>query len=107
MTFVTKLTLRGGDQAVLDETVDEIATFVSRKGAELKGPHPKPPTKLRVPLYRTLAGGEERFPDWEYTVYTRHIEIVGHDAVARAVAERDLPPSVFVSITVEQVNSPR
>ena len=107
MPFVTKLTLRGGDQAVLDETVDAIAAFVSRKGAQLKGPHPKPPTRLRVPLYRQLSPARGKFPAWEYTVYTRDIEIVGHDAVARAVAEWDLPASVFVSITVEQVNSPR
>ena len=105
MTFVTRLTLQSGDRIVLDETVAEIKTFVSRKGAEMKGPHPKPPTAVRAPRLKRLDDTDDRFEDWCYTVYTRNIEIVGHDTVARAVASQGFPNSVHVSVEIEQLRS--
>lgn len=102
MTFVTKLTLQSGDRAVLDRVVDEIATFVERKGAEMKGPHPSPPETLRVPQHKRTTGGDS-FGSWSYTVYTRTIEIVGHDSVARQVMDRKRPAGVHLGVEVEQV----
>ncbi|MDL5361889.1 uS10/mL48 family ribosomal protein [Halalkalicoccus sp. NIPERK01] len=102
MTFVTKLTLQSGDRAVLDRVVGEIADFVERKGAEMKGPHPSPPETLRVPQHKRTTGGET-FGSWSYTVYTRTIEIVGHDEVARRVTDRDLPAGVHLGVEVEQI----
>ena len=102
MTFITKMTLESGDRVVLEETVDEIKAFVSGKGVELKGPHPRPPVNYRIPIQKRLDADSGRFADWRYTVYRRDIEIVGRDDVARAVATRDFPRSVHVSITVDQ-----
>jgi ribosomal protein S10 len=100
MPFVTKLRLQSGDRAVLDSVVADIKAQAERKGAELKGPHPMPPTELRVPQYRAVGG--DTFDPWAYTVYTRTLEIVGHDEFARAVAERSFPDSVHVSAEIEQ-----
>ena len=105
MTFVTRLSLQSGDRIVLDETVAEIKAFVSRKGAEMKGPHPRPPTAIRAPRLKRHDDIDHRFNDWSYTVYTRDIEIVGHDAVARSVASRTFPGSVHVSVEIEQLRS--
>lgn len=105
MTFVTKLTLRSGDRDVLDATATEIKSVVSRKGAELKGPHPRPPTTYRVPLSKRLSGDGRTFDPWRYTVYARDIEIVGYDSVTEAVATRDFPSSVRIAIEVERLGS--
>lgn len=104
MSFVTRVTLRSGDRVALDETVADIKEFAKRKGAELKGPHPRPPDEVRVPLSKHLGPGD-RFRDWTYTVYTRDLEIVGHDAVAREVATWSFPRSVHVAVEVERVRS--
>lgn len=105
MSFVTRMTLRSGDRVVLDETVNDIKSFVSRKGAEMRGPHPKPPRKCAVGLPKRLTGDGPRFRNWSYTIYTRELEIVGHDAVARAVASRDFPSSLQVVVEIEQLRS--
>lgn len=103
MTFVTTLTLQSGDRAALDDVVDDIAAFVERKGAELRGPHPRSPETLRVPQYKRLAEGGGEFDAWSYTVYTRTMEIVGHDAVARRVAGWSFPTGVHVEAEVERI----
>jgi len=105
MPFVTKLRLQSGDRGALDAVVTDIKETATRKGAELKGPHPKPPTELRVPLYKRV-DSEDTFDPWAYTVYTRTIEIVGHDEFAREVAGRSFPDSVHLSAEVEQVRGP-
>jgi small subunit ribosomal protein S10 len=102
MPFVTKLRLQSGDRVALDGVVTDIKETATRKGAELKGPHPKPPTELRVPLYKGV-GSDGTFDSWRYTVYTRTIEIVGHEEFARSVAERSYPDSVHVTAEIEQV----
>jgi len=104
MPFVTTLRLASGDRAVLESVVADIKAAASRKGAEFKGPHPEPPTELRVPQYVDLEPGDT-FEPWAYTVYSRVVEIVGHDAFARSIAERDFPDSVHVSASIEQVGS--
>lgn len=103
MSFVTRMTLRSGDRVVLDETVADIKAFVSRKGAEMRGPHPKPPIKRSVRLPKRLSADAGDFRDWTYTVYTRKLEIVGHDSVARDVATRSFPPSLQVIVEIEQL----
>ncbi|QCC49741.1 uS10/mL48 family ribosomal protein [Halapricum salinum] len=102
MPFVTKLTFQSGDRQVLDDVVDEIKASAARKGVEHKGPHPQPPDDFRVPQSKTLTDDHNRFDAWNYTVYTRTVEIVGHDEFARSIAGRDLPDSVSVEVEVDQ-----
>ncbi len=102
MPFVTKLTFESGDRHMLEDVVEQIKTDAARKGVEHKGPHPQPPEDLRVPQSKTLLDSGDDFGAWNYTVYTRTIEIVGHDEFARSVAGRDLPPSISVEVEVQQ-----
>lgn len=103
MPFVMKLTLASGDGEMLDAVVGDIKAAAERKGVELKGPHPKPPTQLRVPLYKRVgAGDEDTYEPWSYTVYTRTIEIIGHDDFARAVTEDTYPDRIHVTAEIEQ-----
>jgi ribosomal protein S10 len=103
MTFVTKLRLRSGDREVLDRVVEDIRSTAERKGAELKGPHSRPPDRLQVPQYKSLEAVAE-YPGWDYTVYARDLEIVGHDDLARRIAGRDFPSSIHVEVEVERQN---
>ncbi|MFB6298106.1 MAG: 30S ribosomal protein S10 [Salinirussus sp.] len=102
MPFVTTLRLQSGDGAVLDRVVDDIKARAERKGAQLKGPHPKPPTELRVPQHKRV-DGSGTFAPWTYTVYTRTVEIVGHDDFARSVAEQSFPDRVHVTAEIDRV----
>lgn len=105
MTFVTRLTLQSGDRAALDGIVDDIKQTAERKGAQLKGPHSHPPKKLRVPQRRRLHADDERsFSAWDYTVFSRELEIHGHEGFARSVAGRDFPDSLHVEVEVEQIH---
>lgn len=104
MTFVTKIRLQSGNRPALETIVDEIRTTAERKGAELRGPHSAPTERLRVPQYKSTTGDESRqFQSWDYTVYTRHFEIVGHNDVARQVTELDFPEGVHVEVELEQI----
>ena len=104
MTFVTRLTLQSGDRAALDGLVDDIKSTAERKGAALKGPHSHPPEKLSVPQHqRVHADDDRRFSSWTYTVFTRELEIHGHDELARNIAQREFPDSVHVEVEVEQL----
>jgi ribosomal protein S10 len=102
MPYVTTLTLTSGDHHRLDDVVADIKERAERKGVELKGPHPKPPRELRVAQSKTLGPGEKRFDPWNYTVYTRTIEIIGYDDFAREVTEDEFPAGVHVEVGVEQ-----
>ena len=102
MPFVTTLTLQSGNRHVLDDVVTEIKETAERKGVELKGPHPEPPDQRRVPQLKRLAPGGGEFDSWNYTVYTRTIEIIGHDEFARSVAAQEFPTAVHVSAEVDQ-----
>ena len=104
MPFVTTLRLTSGDRHVLESVVTDIKAAAARKGAEIKGPHPKPPTELRVPQYTDLVPGDT-FDPWHYTVYTRVVEIVGHDDFAREITQRDFPDAVHVAADIEQVRA--
>lgn len=105
MTFVTRLTLQSGDRAALEGVVDDIKATAERKGAPLKGPHSHPPEKLSVPqLCRLHADDDRRFSSWTYTVFTRELEIHGHDDLARDIAARDFPDSIHVEVEVEQIH---
>ena len=92
---------------VLDETVDDLKQFITRKGAELTGPHPRPPTDISVDLPKRLSANGEQFPSWGYTVYTRDMEIRGHDGLARAVATRQYPDSIHVRIELDKIGPVR
>ena len=104
MPFVTKLQLHSGDGDALEGVVTDIKERAERKGVELKGPHAKPPTRLRVPQHKRV-DGDGSFDTWEYTVYRRSLEIIGHDEFARTVTERPYPDSVHVSAEIEQVRA--
>ena len=101
MPFVTRLTLQSGDGDLLDSVVAEIKERAERKGVELKGPHPKPPSKHSVPQYKCV-GSEETFSDWEYTVYTREVEIIDHNEFARNVTEQGFPDRIHITADIEQ-----
>ena len=104
MTFVTRLTLQSGDRAALDSVVSDIKTTAERKGAALKGPHSYPPEKLSVPQHQRLHADDERqFSSWTYTVFTRELEIHGHDGIARNITEREFPESIHIEAEVKQV----
>ncbi|HMB50801.1 uS10/mL48 family ribosomal protein [Natronoarchaeum rubrum] len=102
MTFVTKLRLQSGDRAVLDSEVEDIKDTAERKGAELKGPHSKTTQRMQVPLSKDTTGGG-RLGSWDYTVYSREVEIVGHDDLARRLAAREFPEPIHVEVEVEQI----
>jgi ribosomal protein S10 len=102
MPFVTRLTLQSGDGELLDSIVTDIKERAERKGVELKGPHPQPPADYRVSLSETLTTAGEVFDTWRYTVYTRTVEIVGHDEFARSVAGEDYPDRIHVEAEVQQ-----
>ena len=105
MTFVTRLTLQSGDRAALDGIVTDIKENAERKGAALKGPHSHPPRKLSVPQRcRLHADDDRRFESWTYTVFTRELEIHGHDNLARNVAQQEFPDSVHIEAEVEQIH---
>jgi len=101
MTFVTKLIFQSGDRAVLTETVDELKQLVERKGGQCKGPHTSPETRLTVAQYQTLQPGDS-FPNWEYSVYERRIDIHGAEHIANEVGHMAFPDSIHVEIEVEQ-----
>jgi ribosomal protein S10 len=104
MTFVTRIRLQSGNRPALENVVDKIRSTAERKGAELRGPHSAPPERLRVPQYKSTAGEQTRqFQSWDYTVYARQLEIVGHNDVAREVTEFDFPEGVHVEVELEQV----
>ncbi|MFB6182970.1 MAG: 30S ribosomal protein S10 [Haloarculaceae archaeon] len=102
MPFVTKLTFQSGDRRTLDAVVDDIKKRAERKGAELKGPHPQSPIELRVPQSKHLSPDGGRFAPWEYTVYVRTIEVVGHDEFARSVTEQSFPDGIQIEAEIEQ-----
>ncbi|PSP34439.1 30S ribosomal protein S10, partial [Halobacteriales archaeon QH_10_67_22] len=85
-----------------DDVVDNVKGRAERKGAELKGPHPQPPTDHSVPQSRRLAADGGEFDPWHYTVYTRTVEIVGHDDFARDVTGDDYPDRIHVEAEVQQ-----
>lgn len=101
MPFVTRLTLKSGDGSLLESVVDDLKVQAERKGVELRGPHPKPPRKFSVPLYKA-GRGSGTFDPWKYTVYTRVVEIVGHDEFARTVTERSYPDRIHITADIEQ-----
>jgi len=101
MTFVTKLRFQSGNRYELESAVDDLKAMIERKGAECKGPHADPPEQIAVPQHRRLQPGEE-FPAWDYTVYSRKLEIHGNDHIAREVGHMDFPESLHVEIEVEQ-----
>ena len=108
MTFVTRLTLQSGDRAALEGIVEDIKSTAEKKGAALKGPHSRPPERLSVPQHRRLHADDDRtFSSWDYTVFTRELEIHGHDNLARNVASQNFPDSVHIEAEVKQIHSSR
>jgi ribosomal protein S10 len=103
MPFVTRLTLQSGDGELLDSIVTDIKERAERKGVELKGPHPKPPSRYGVPQFKDHSATDS-FGNWEYTVYTRNIEIIDHNEFARTVAEREYPDRIYITADIEQYN---
>lgn len=107
MTYVTKITLKSGDRVVLDETAANIKAFAKRKGADLTGPHPRPPVERSVPLPKQLGADGDRFQFWTYTVYRRDLEVKGHDGLARTIAAYEYPEQIHVSIELDRTGTIR
>ena len=104
MTFVTRLTLQSGDRETLDRIVTDIKKAAEKKRAAQKGPHSHPPSKVTAPRHRRLhADDERRFSSWTYTVFTRELEIHGHDPLAREIAAEGFPQSIHAEVEVEQI----
>ena len=103
MPFVTTLELTSGDRGALDRVVEDIKESASRKGVEFGGPHPGQPHEQPAPQSKRLSATGDRFADWTYTVYSRTIEIVGHDEFARSVAGGAFPAGVHVEVEIDQV----
>jgi small subunit ribosomal protein S10 len=103
MPFVTKLALTSGDRGALERVVGDIKETAARKGVEFGGPHASQPRQQRAPQSKRLSTTGGRFSDWTYTIYSRTIEIVGHDEFARSVAGGEFPAGVHVEIDIEQV----
>ncbi|MFB6251003.1 MAG: 30S ribosomal protein S10 [Halobellus sp.] len=100
MTFVTKLRFQSGNRYELESAVSDIKSMIERKGAECKGPHADPPERIAVPQYRRLQPGDE-FSSWDYTVYSRRLEIHGNDHIAREIGHMEFPESLHIEIEVE------
>lgn len=104
MTFVTRIRLQSGNRPALERVVEQIRSTAERKGAELRGPHSEPAERLDVPLHKTTSGDNSgTFRSWDYQVFTRQLEIVGHNDVARRATEIDFPSGVHVEVELEQV----
>ncbi len=104
--FVTTLTLQSGDRAVLERVVGDIKRRAERKGVELKGPHAETPADVSVPQSKRCDADGPRFSPWDYTVYIRRLEVVGHDEFARSVAEDPFPEGIHLDVDVERVSAP-
>ncbi len=106
MPFVTTLTLQSGDRDVLERVVGGIKHRAERKGVELRGPHAESPVDVSVPLPKRLDADSEVFRNWQYKVYERRMEIVGHDDFARDVAGQTFPEGIHLDVDVERVSTP-
>ena len=106
MPFVTTLTLRSGDRAVLERVVGNIKERAERKGVELKGPHAASPVDYSVPQSKRLSASGARFSPWRYTVYVRRMKVVGHDEFASDVAQEPFPDGVHLDVDIERVSAP-
>ncbi len=104
MTFVTTLRFSSGDRRLLDSVVDEIKETAHRKGVELKGPHSKPPDDLRVPQSKCPGRNTSTFEPWQYTIYTRTVNIMGHGTFARETTAREYPDEIYVEADVERIS---
>jgi ribosomal protein S10 len=99
MSFVTRMTFQSGDREALDGVVGDLRETLERKGAQFNGPHSRPTETLSVPMYADVTG-DRTLGDWTHTVFTRTIELVGHDTLARQLTERTLPETVHLSVEV-------
>jgi ribosomal protein S10 len=99
MSFVTRMTFQSGDREALDGVVGDLRDTLERKGAQFNGPHSRPTETLSVPMYADVTS-DRTFEDWTHTVFTRTIELVGHDSLARQLTERTLPDTVHLSVEV-------
>ncbi|PSP93429.1 30S ribosomal protein S10 [Halobacteriales archaeon QS_1_68_44] len=106
MPFVTTLTLRSGDRAVLERVVGDIKERAERKGVELKGPHAASPVDYNVPQTKRLSASGARFSPWRYTVYVRRMKVVGHDEFASDIAQEPFPDGMYLDVDVERVSAP-
>ena len=101
MPFVTQLTLQSGDRELVESIVDDIKERAERKGIKLKGPKMKSTDRICVPQYKD-SGADESFDPWQYTVYTRVVEIFGHNEFAREVTEQSYPDRIHITADIEQ-----
>jgi ribosomal protein S10 len=99
MPFSTELTLSSGDVDRLEAVVEDIKHDAKRKGVALNGPHAEPATQLHVPQFKGTPG-QGRFDAWQYTIYTRRMEVLDHPDFARTLLEREYPDPIRVEADV-------
>lgn len=92
--------MQSGDRIALDASIDRLRSLIEQKGGSLTGPHTRPAKSMAVPLYKTHLG-DRRFGHWSYQIYSRHLEVIGHEGIAREVASFNLPSSISIAITIE------
>lgn len=100
MSFVTRLTYRSGDGDRLASTVERIKHRAERKGVQLKGPHAEPPTHHSVPQHKGMPG-TGAFEPWQYTVYSRVIEVVDNTGFVRKLSEQEYHDSIHLTVEVD------
>jgi len=105
MPYRTRLVLTGGDKRALEAAVADIRAIANRKGAHLAGPHTQPTREIDVPLYK-VSTRRDTFGTWRYAIYRQQLEVTGHESVARSIAERSFHPSIDISLTIENVETP-
>lgn len=106
MPYRARIELESGDRHALEATVDRLRAVADRKGADVTGPHALPTRTVDVPLYRDHAATTPR-GTWRYQIYSRKLEIVGHETVTRAIASVDVEPAVAIDFSVETADAVR
>lgn len=104
--YRTHIEMESGNRKELDASIGRIRSLIERKGAKLRGPHTRPTKEIDVPLYKTHLG-DRRFEHWRYHVYSRTLEVIGHEGVTREIASLELPSSINISIMVEDAEPVR
>ncbi|MFP4591481.1 MAG: 30S ribosomal protein S10 [Halobacteriales archaeon] len=106
MPYRARFELESGDRGALEATVARLRELADRKGADVTGPHARPTRRVDVPMY-LRHDATAPFRTWRYRVYTRHLEVVGHESVTRAIANVDVDPAVGVSLRIEPADAVR
>ncbi|MFB6187175.1 MAG: 30S ribosomal protein S10 [Halobacteriaceae archaeon] len=103
MANKANITLKSGDKQTLERVVTNLKDQAQRKGIEVKGPHTDPPVEYQLPLFECLdASAAKYFDQWTYTVYSRRLQISGHNENLRDLLDQQFPESIKVELELDQ-----